>query len=93
MANPASSSAAKAIEEAYEDQVKELFKGLFSNLVIAPSSNESDQQSLAKFAKGLQLANRARQLALSAVPTEVAAVRLTSKNVKVRKRASRRKPK
>ena len=70
-----------------------LVKGLFSNLVIAPSSNESDQQSLAKFAKGLQLANRARQLALSAVPTEVAAVRLTSKNVKVRKRASRRKPK
>ena len=93
MANPASSSAAKAIEEAYEDQVKELFKGLFSNLVIAPSSNESDQQSLAKFTKGLQLADRARQLALSAVPTEVAAVRLTSKNVKVRKRASRRKPK
>ena len=93
MANSASSSATKAIEEAFEDQVKELFKGLFTNLLIAPSSHETDQQSLAKFAKGLQVANRARQLALSAVSTEVAAIRLTSKNVKVRKRASRRKPK
>jgi hypothetical protein len=87
--NPGSNLAAKAIDEAYEGQVKELFKGLYTNLVIAPSSHETDQQSLAKFAKGLELANRARQLALSAVPAKAATVRSASKKVKATKLASR----
>jgi hypothetical protein len=87
--DPASNLAAKAIDEAFGDQVKELFKGLYSNLVIAPSSHETDQQSLAKFAKGLELANRARQLAHSAVPAEAATARSASKKIKATKLASR----
>ena len=91
MPDPGSNSAAKAIEEAFQDQVKELFKGLFNNLVVQPSSHQTNEQSLAKFAAGLDVANRARQLALSAAPAAVpavaAAVRRSSKKSKGKKLA------
>ena len=66
MPNSSSSSEANAIEEAYAEQIRGLFKVLFTNLIDAPGS---DQQSAAKFAAGLSLAKRARNLALGVIQT------------------------
>ena len=66
MPNSSSGSEASAIEEAYADEVKELFKILFTNLIDAPAA---DQQSAARFAAGLNTAKRARELALAAIET------------------------
>jgi hypothetical protein len=66
MPNSSSGSEASAIEEAYADEVKGLFKILFTNLIDAPAA---DQQSAARFAAGLNRAKRARELALAAIET------------------------
>ena len=77
MADP--SAEADAIETAYGAQVQSLFRTLVVNLGDAPVSHQSDQQSLDKFIAGLDVAKRARQLALKAVgagpPARVAAAR------------------
>ena len=66
MAN-ATSPEATAIEAAYDDQVQALFKVLFINLGNEPVSHETDQQCVAKFTAGLNVAKRAKDLALKAV--------------------------
>ena len=60
-------SETSAIEAAYQEQIHALFKVLVNNLIDEPISHQTDQQSLAKFTAGLNVAKRARQLALSAV--------------------------
>jgi hypothetical protein len=65
MANP--SAEAEAIETAYGAQVQSLFRTLVVNLGDEPVSRQSDQQSVDKFIAGLDVAKRARQLALKAV--------------------------
>ena len=79
MANPSSSQETAAIEAAYRTQVELLFKSLITNLGDQVVSHQSDQQSLDKFKVGLNIAKRARQLALNAVapasPARVAASR------------------
>jgi hypothetical protein len=62
-----------AIEAAYQEQIHALFKVLVNNLIDEPISHQTDQQSLAKFTAGLNVAKRARQLALSAVAPRLAA--------------------
>jgi hypothetical protein len=65
-----------AIHAAYQEQIRALFKVLVNNIIDEPISHQTDQQSLAKFTTGLNVAKRARQLALSAVaPTVAAATR------------------
>jgi len=79
---------ASAIEAAYEDEIKELFKTLKESLIVEPDSHETDQQALGRFEAGLNVAKRARQLALSvAAPMAVAALR--KKKMKAKKLASR----
>ncbi len=60
-------SEATAIEAAYQDQVKALFNVLFTNLVDERVGHETDQQCSEKFAVGIKIAKRARDLALNAV--------------------------
>jgi hypothetical protein len=66
MPNPGNSQETAAIEAAYRAQV-ELFKSLITNLGDQVVSHQSDQQSLDKFKVGLNIAKRARQMALNAV--------------------------
>ena len=79
MANPSNSQETAAIETAYRAQVELLFKSLITNLGDQVVSHQSDQQSLEKFKVGLNIAKRAKQLALNAVapasPARVAASR------------------
>jgi len=63
----ATSPEAAAIEAAYQDQVQALFKVLFVNLVDEPVSHQNDQQCVEKFTAGLNVAKRARDLALKVV--------------------------
>jgi hypothetical protein len=66
MANPISET--DLIEAAYEDQVKVLYKSLFTALEDGggdPSSS-LQQQCVQRFTTGVRLARLARQLALSA---------------------------
>ena len=67
MANPSNSQETAAIETAYRAQVELLFKSLITNLGDQVVSHQSDQQSLDKFKVGLNIAKRAKQLALNAV--------------------------
>jgi hypothetical protein len=67
MPNPSSSQETAAIEAAYRVQVELLFKSLVTNLGDQVVSHQSDQQSLDKFKVGLNIAKRAKQLALNAV--------------------------
>jgi hypothetical protein len=67
MPNPSSSQETAAIEAAYRAQVELLFKSLVTNLGDQVVSHQSDQQSLDKFKVGLNIAKRAKQLALNAV--------------------------
>ena len=60
---PNSSPEADAIEQGYEDQIRELFRTLFTNLIDDPT----EQQSVAKFTAGLNIAKRARDLALGVI--------------------------
>ena len=67
MPNPGSSPEAAAIEAAYGAQIQLLFSKLVTNIVDEPTTHDTDQQSLDRFTKGLAIARRAGQLALSAV--------------------------
>ena len=67
MAKPSNSQETAAIEAAYRAQVELLFKSLITNLGDQVVSHQSDQQSLDKFKVGLNIAKRAKQLALNAV--------------------------
>jgi hypothetical protein len=64
MPNSGSGPEASAIEEAYAEQIRGLFKVLFTNLI---DTSGSDRQSVTKFSAGLNLAKRARDLALGAI--------------------------
>jgi hypothetical protein len=55
-----------SIEAAYEEQVRDLYKTLFVNLASAGAAR-NDQENVQKFTRGLELAKRARDLALNAV--------------------------
>ena len=79
--------AASAIEEAYSDEIRELFKVLFTNLIDSPGS---DQQSAAKFAAGLNRAKRARDLALAAIATASAQTRALRRPKQGRKKMASR---
>jgi hypothetical protein len=67
MPNPSNSPETAAIEAAYRTQVELLFKSLVTNLGDQVVSHQSDQQSVDKFKVGLNIAKRAKQLALNAV--------------------------
>ena len=79
MANLGTSPEAGAIESAYEGQVQALFKVLITNIGDEPVSHQTDQQCLDKFTAGLNVAKRAKQLALSVtsspMPTRAVSVR------------------
>jgi hypothetical protein len=68
MRNSSSSPEASAIQEAYAEQIRGLFKVLCTNL----SAPRSDRHGAEKFSAGLNLAKRARDLALSAIETPAA---------------------
>ena len=55
-----------SIEAAYEEQVRALYKTLFANLASAGHAR-NDQENVQRFTRGLELAKRARDLALNAV--------------------------
>src|SRR5207245_10126368 len=67
MPNPSTSPETAAIEAAYRAHVELLFKSLVTNLGDQVVSHQSDQQSLDKFKAGLNIAKRAKRLALNAV--------------------------
>lgn len=75
MPNPSNSPEADAVEAAYRAHVELLFKSLITNLGDQVVSHQSDQQSLDKFKAGLNIAKRAKRLALSAVAPALAASR------------------
>lgn len=54
-------SDADCIEAAYQDAVGALFKQFFTNLTAQPNN---EKQLLASFSNGLQLAKKAKELAL-----------------------------
>ena len=55
-----------AIEGAYGDQVKTLYKVLVSNLIDSSGSSDGEKKSLDRFSAGLRVARKARELALKA---------------------------
>ena len=67
MANPSNNAEAAAIEAAYRTHVEVLFRALITNLGDQAVSHQTDQQCLDKFTVGLNIAKRARQLALNVV--------------------------
>ena len=93
MSNPSNSPEATAIEAAYQAQVQTLFKSLITNLGDQPISHQSDQQTVDKFTMGLNIAKRAKQLALNVVapapPTRTAA----STSTKLKEKQSQRRRK
>ena len=66
---------ANAIETAYAAQVETLFRTLIINLGDEPVSHQTDQQNVDKFVAGLDVARRARQLALNVVSSSSTGVR------------------
>jgi hypothetical protein len=70
--------------------VELLFKSLVTNLGDQVVSHQSDQQSLDKFKAGLNIAKRAKRLALSAVAPALAARPAASRSG-TRKEQSRRR--
>jgi len=90
MPNPSNSPEAAAIEAAYQAHVELLFKSLVTNLGDQVVSHQSDQQSLDKFKAGLNIAIRAKRLALNAVAPALA-VRPAAPRSGKRKEQSRRR--
>jgi hypothetical protein len=86
MANLGTSPEAGAIESAYEAQVQALFKVLVTNIGDEPVSHQTDQQCLDKFTAGLNVAKRAKQLALSVTPSPT-----PTRAISVRKRKAKGK--
>jgi hypothetical protein len=68
LANVRNSTEADAIEAAYVEQVRILFRLLITNLGDEPVTHKTDQQCLDMFAVGLNTAKRAKQLALTVAP-------------------------
>jgi hypothetical protein len=60
---PADNQDVEAIEGAYQDQIKALFKVLLTAVI----THEPDAQSLERFQTGLDMARRAKQMALGAL--------------------------
>ena len=60
---PNSSPEADAIEQGYEDEIRELYRTLFTNLIDEPAG----KQSVARFTAGLNIAKRAHDLALGVI--------------------------
>jgi hypothetical protein len=71
MANGNDGREAHAVEAAYDEHVAALFKMLITNLGDKPVSRETDRQCVEKFRKGINVAKRARQLALDALQPAV----------------------
>jgi hypothetical protein len=93
MPNPSNSPEAAAIEAAYRAHVELLFKSLVTNLGDQVVSHQSDQQSLDKFKAGLNIAKRAKRLALSAVAPALAARPAASRSGKRKEKSPhQRKP-
>ena len=82
MPNPNNSPETAAIETAYRAHVELLFKSLVTNLGDQVVSHQSDQQSLDKFKAGLNIAKRAKRLALNAVTPALAARPAASRRTK-----------
>jgi hypothetical protein len=76
-----SSAEASAIEDAYSEQIRGLFKVLFTNLIDQPGS---DQQSASRFATGMTRAKRARDLALAAIESPAAETRALARSTRSR---------
>ena len=89
MPNPSNSPEAAAIEAAYQAHVELLFKSLVTNLGDQVVSHQSDQQSLDKFKAGLNIAKRAKRLALSAVAPALAVRAAASRSKKRKGKQSR----
>ena len=68
---PNSSPEADAIEQGYENEIRELYRTLFTNLIDEPA----EQQSVAKFTAGLNAAKCARDLALGVIQPRSSAKR------------------
>jgi hypothetical protein len=71
---------ASAIEAAYGARVQTLYIGLATNLGDSPAS---EQQGVDSFTKGLNIAKRARQLALNVIGAGVSASTAQSRSKKV----------
>ena len=89
MPNPSNSQETAAIEAAYQAHVQTLFRSLITNLGDQVVSHQSDQQSLDKFRVGLNIAKRAKQLALNAVGPALAASPAASRRRKREEKQSR----
>ena len=68
---PNSSPEADAIEQGYENEIRELYRTLFTNLIDEPA----EQQSVTKFTAGLNAAKCARDLALGVIQPRSSAKR------------------
>jgi hypothetical protein len=73
-----------AIEAAYRARVETLFTGLATNL----GDQLAEQQSVDRFAKGLNTAKRARRLALDVVGAAAPAAAAASRRRKTARNAS-----
>jgi hypothetical protein len=62
-----------AIEEAYEDELKAMFKILVANLASEAVTHDTDKLCMEKFRVGLHLTRRAKELALNAVANTLVA--------------------
>jgi hypothetical protein len=91
MPDPSNNPEAVAIKAAYQAQVQTLFRSLITNLGDQVVSHQSDQQSLDKFKVGLNIAKRARQLALNVVVPALAARPAASRSKTRKEKQSRRR--
>jgi hypothetical protein len=78
---PPPSAEATAIEGAYGDQVKLLYKVLVSNLIDGAATGDSEQKSVDRFLAGLKMSRRGRDLALNALGSVVPSMELNSVRV------------
>ena len=93
MPNLSDSLETTAIEVAYRAHVELLFKSLVTNLGDQVVSHQSDQQSLDKFKAGLNIAKRAKRLALTAVAPALAVRPAAPRSGKRKEKSGRgRKP-
>jgi hypothetical protein len=86
MPNPSNSPEAAAIEAAYGAQVQTLFRNLVTNLGDEPTTHETDQQCVDRFTAGLNIAKRAKQLALNVVVAPSPARTAASRSKKIKKK-------
>ncbi len=53
-----------SIEEAYQDHIKDLYRVLVTGLASLSVGHDTEQQCVGRFAAGVQLSKKARDLAL-----------------------------